>query len=306
MDPRQSAHDGKAGFESRERTATTGIEQIERDGMAIDSPEAACEHMERFLFPALRREIAAFDEDARVRDILAVERATQDLFGPDILKTGHEFIRFPTFAYDRYGYVAYFMAYGLYPEVIERHFALQADLAVKNNRAAVRAYREGGLPPMYRLDHDMADSRGMLVNVKSLDALWLPHFARALEPFEGSGVQLLWHCDGNLMDLVPRLVAAGISGFQGFQYEDGMDNEKICRMKDREGRGLLIVAGVSVTTTLPLGSPGDVRREMKWLVDHGPRTGLFLGPSSSVTPGVPWENLLAFFEGLAYYRTLPR
>jgi len=72
---------------------------------------------------------------------------------------------------------------------------------------------------------------------------------------------MIWHCDGNLMDMVPRLLEVGIRGFQGFQYEDGMDYEKICRMKDREGRDLIIIAGVSVTRTLPHGTPADVKRE---------------------------------------------
>ena len=82
-----------------------------------------------------------------------------------------------------------------------------------------------------------------------------------------------------------------------------MDYERICRMKDRDGRDLIIVAGASVTRTLPLGSPADVRRELDWLVRYGPRTGLFLAASSSITPGVPWENLHALIEGLTHYRT---
>ncbi|MDA0335862.1 MAG: hypothetical protein O2782_11905 [bacterium] len=46
---------------------------------------------------------------------------------------------------------------------------------------------------------------------------------RSIEPLVQAGVRLLWHCDGNLMEMVPRLLEAGIAGFQGFQYEDGMD-----------------------------------------------------------------------------------
>ena len=64
----------------------------------------------------------------------------------------------------------------------------------------------------------------------------------------------------------------------------------------------LIMGGVSVTCTLPYGTPRDVKRELDWLVESGPRTGLFLGASSSITPGVPWENVKALVEGLAYYR----
>jgi hypothetical protein len=94
----------------------------------------------------------------------------------------------------------------------------------------------------------------------------------------------------------------GLHGFQGFQYEAGMDYEKICRMKTRQGEELIIIAGVSVTRTLPMGTPDDVRRELRWLVERGPRTGLFLACTSSVTPGVPWRNIEALVEGLRYYR----
>ncbi len=65
----------------------------------------------------------------------------------------------------------------------------------------------------------------------------------------------------------------------------------------------VIIAGVSVTRTLPFGTPADVRREMGWLVENGPPTGLFLGASSSIAPGVPWENLRTLVEGLPYYQT---
>jgi uroporphyrinogen decarboxylase len=183
---------------------------------------------------------------------------------------------------------------------------LQADLATLNNRAAARAYIAGDLPPLYRLDHDMADSRGTLVRPESLDRIWFPHFARCLEPLLRAGVRLIWHCDGNLMAMVPRLLEVGLHGFQGFQYEDGMDYARICRMKTREGAGLIVMGGVSVTRTLPYGTPDGVRRELRWLVENGPATGLFLGASSSITPGVPWRNVQTLVEGLKYYRTTGR
>ena len=81
-----------------------------------------------------------------------------------------------------------------------------------------------------------------------------------------------------------------------------MDYIEICKMKDLRGRDPIIMAGVSVTTTLPLGKPQDVRDQMKFLVDNGPSRGMFLGGSSSVAPGVPWENMQALVEGLKYYR----
>ena len=294
---------GDHGYEGAQHGATTGAERIVCDGIEIDSPEAVVRHMEMVEAARLRKAIAEFNEDVRVRQILDGEAAIQEKLGPAMLKSGYAFIWFPGLDYGRYGYVHYFSAFALYPEVLERHFSLVADLCLLNNRAAARAYREGGLPPLYRLDHDMADSRGTLVNVKHLDRIWFPHFARCLEPMLKTDVRMIWHCDGNLMQMVPRLLDIGVAGFQGFQYEDGMDYEKICTMKTRDGRDLIIVAGASVTRTLPFGKPDDVKRELAWLVGRGPKTGLFLACSSSIAPGVPWENMQALVEGFAHYRT---
>jgi hypothetical protein len=182
-------------------------------------------------------------------------------------------------------------------------FTLQADYAVLKNRAVVKAFQQAGLPLYHRLDHDMADSRGLLVTMKSLERCWVEQFARSIRPAVDAGFTLLWHCDGNLMELIPCLLDAGVNGFQGFQYEDGMDYAKICRMKDRQGQSLIIQAGVSVTRELPLGKPQDVKNQMRFLVENGPRTGLFLSMSSSCAPGTPWENIAAAVEGFQYYRT---
>ncbi len=293
---------GDHGYEGAAHGATTGAEEIVLDGVVIDSPEAVAQHLETVEFPRLRAAIAGFNEDARVTQILRDEAAVQAVIGPEILKSGYSFIAFPGYAYYGYGYVHYFMACALYPEVIERHFALQADFALLNNRAAARAIRAGNLPPLFRLDHDMADSRGTLTSPEWLDAHWFPHFARCLAPLFATDVRLIWHCDGNLMAMVPRLLDVGLHGFQGFQYEDGMDYEAICNMTTRDGDPLTIIAGVSVTRVLPLGTPADVKRELAWLVEHGPKTGLFLGCSSSVAPGVSWENIEMLVEGLQYYQ----
>lgn len=294
---------GNEGYEGYSKGATTGAEEIVCDGIVIDSPEAVVEHLEQFVFPSLKKAATEFDEDARTKQIIENERAIQARLGPDILKSGHGFLSLPGLQYGRYGYVAYFQAYALYPGVMEKSFSLQADVALRNNRAAARAYREAELPPLYRMDHDMADARGTLVRVQSLDELWFPHFARCLEPMLKTDVRMIWHCDGNLMQMVPRLIEVGFRGFQGFQYEQRMDYEKICAMKTRDGEKLTIIAGVSVTRELPLGTPADVKRQMTWLVEKGPRTGMFFGGSSSITPGTPWENIKTFIEGLNYYQT---
>lgn len=304
--PRNPLSMGEKGYESgTQREATTGADELVVDGLRIDSPEAVAEHMQRCTIPRLEAEVqkADLEDEAEVARLIQQELQVQEHFGLNMLKAPYGgFQSFPALAYFKYGYENYFMAYALFPELMERVFALQADLAVHRNRVAARAIIDGGLPPLKRLDHDMADSRGTLVDIKSLDEIWFPHFARAIHPFLDADIRLLWHCDGNLMQMVPRLIECGVSGFQGFQYEDGMDYEKICRMPDRDGNPLMIWGGVSVTTTLPHGTTQDVVQQLKWLVDNGPPVGLFLGGSSSIAPGTNHDNVHALIEGLAHYR----
>lgn len=292
---------GDKGYEGGGGGATTGgVPMV--DGIVIDTPEACTEFMERYDFPSLAEKIRDFDEKHAIQDIIASESQSQRLLGPGILKAGYAHLTFPHLEYYRYGYENYLMAYVLYPDIIDRLFKLQADYAVLKNRAVVKAFQFAGLPLYHRLDHDMADSRGLLVSLKSLKRSWIEQFARSIKPAVDAGFTLLWHCDGNLMELFPDLLDAGVNGFQGFQYEDGMDYVKICRMKDRLGQSLVIQAGVSVTRELPLGKPEDVRNQMRFLVENGPKTGLFLSMSSSCAPGTPWENIHTMVQGLQHYR----
>jgi len=294
---------GEYGYESYTKGATTGLHEIVLDGIPIKTPEDAIEHIETKVFPRLINEAKEnLDEKKIINEFIGEEKRIQDIFRNNILKVPYGGIRFPYLDYYAYGYVNYFSAYAMYPEVMEKCFALMADAYLPYNRAIARAYVEAKLPPLLRADHDIADSRGILVGIKSLEKIWLPHFARAIEPLLKAGVKIIWHCDGNLIELLPRLLDVGLVGFQGFQYEDGMDYEKICSWKTRDGDDLIIIGGVSVTRTLPFGTTADVKKEIDWLVANGPKTGLFLGGSSSMAPGVKWENIKTFIEGLNYYR----
>jgi len=283
--------------------ATTGKAAV-CDGIVIDSPEAVALHIEKYQYPRIIETIKNFDAEKVKRDAINCESFLQRLLGPDILKAGYGMMRFPGLDYFQYGYEPYFTAYAIYPELIDRLFSLRADYALMHNAAVVEAYVGAGLPLYHRLDHDMADSRGLLVGLKTLERAWLPCLAHSIKPAVDAGFALLWHCDGNLSELLPGLVECGINGFQGFQYEDGMDYKKICKMKMRDGSSPIIQAGVSVTRELPFGTPGDVMRQVDFLVEHGPKAGLFLAFSSSCVPGTPYENIEAAIEVMKSYNKL--
>jgi hypothetical protein len=295
-----------SGYQGSSRGNTTGGDKIYADGMLIESPEDVAEHMEKYIIPRLITTIENFDETGVIKAVIENETNIQNEMGPEILKGGYGHISFPVFFYSLYGYEYYFSAYAFYPDIIDRIFTLQGDLAYLKNKAIVKAFMQADLPLYHRLDFDMADGRGVLVNVKTLERAWVPAFIKALSPAVEADFALVWHCDGNLMQLIPYLIEAGVNGFQGFQYEFGMDYPYICGLKAKNGKGMVIEAGVSVTRELPMGKPDDVKKQLKELVEYGPKTGLFLTMSSSCVPGTPYENILTAVQGMKYYREYGR
>ena len=82
-----------------------------------------------------------------------------------------------------------------------------------------------------------------------------------------AGVRLIHHCDGDVRPVVDDFIAIGFSGFQGFQYELGVDPYDLKQRRSRLGEELLFFTGLSVSRTLPFGTPEDVRDEVDYFLD---------------------------------------
>lgn len=275
------------------------------EGITIDSPEAVARHYEQFVLPALERAISDFPgRGPEIRRSYVEEfQAMQERLGRDILHVPYAHVQHkPIFRYGAYGYIHYFQFYQLFPTLQAEAFKLEADYAELHNGLLAQAILEEGFPRLVRSDHDMTDTRGSLVSLESLDKIYFPQLERSMRPLIDRGINLIWHCDGNVNDFVPRLLDIGFQGFQGFQYECGMDYPSIARMTTRKGDPLILIVGGSVTTTMVFGSPDEVCREVDWLVENSAEASLALGATSSICPGTPWENIDALAESLRHYR----
>jgi uroporphyrinogen decarboxylase len=68
-------------------------------------------------------------------------------------------------------------------------------------------------------------------------------------------------------------------------------------IKQRFGDRLCFWGTVSVQRTMSLGTPDQVRAEVRARIrDVGCGGGLILAPAHVLAPETPWENILAFFE----------
>jgi uroporphyrinogen decarboxylase len=108
---------------------------------------------------------------------------------------------------------------------------------------------------------DIGQQNGLMISL----ALW----AKSLKPFHQEvnrvvhqhGAKVIYHTDGAVMEAVPGLIDMGIDVLEALQFDaSGMDPVK---MKALYGDRLCFHGGVSVQSTLPYGSPEDVRREVR-------------------------------------------
>jgi len=275
-------------FEARGGVVDANIAQLEPEDVVAKIKAS---------FPRLRKAIDAFNETSVAANFRKSALDGQALVGEDFLwiQYGGAF-SIPGMKYGAYGYIPFFTTVALYPDVMDEIWALEAEYGTKYNKAIVRAMEEGKLPRVIRLDHDMTDNRGSIVNINTMDRIYFPHFETAIKPFVDAGVRLVWHSDGNITEFIPRLLKAGVNGFQGFQEEWGVDYEYLCNLKDKNGAPLMIWGSVSVTTVLPYGTPDDVRADVRRCWRIAPDRGYFLGATSSICPEVPTENIIAMWD----------
>jgi hypothetical protein len=204
--------------------------------------------------------------------------------------------------YNEWGYTAYLEAIALYPEHVRRYYHYTATKGYLQNLAIVEAVRRYGIAPFVYGGQDICDNAGPLCSPQKLDELYFPELARAIRPLLENDVRIIWHCDGNIMPIVDRLLELGVSGLQGFQEEAGVPFEEIVRLRSRWGRPLIVWGCVSVTTTLPFGTVALVQAAVRRCFHLAGRgRGFGLASTSSIMPEVPDENIDALYIYGRYY-----
>ncbi len=109
-----------------------------------------------------------------------------------------------------------------------------------------------------------------------------------------------YHSDGNVIDIVPDLVDAGLDILNPVQPEC-LDADAIhAEFGDR----LTFDGCIGTQSTMPHGTPDEVRARVKEVIDrYGSNGGLMIAPTHILEPEVPIENIDAMVEACREYGT---
>ncbi|WP_369017575.1 uroporphyrinogen decarboxylase family protein [Thermatribacter velox] len=120
-----------------------------------------------------------------------------------------------------------------------------------------------------------------------------PRLAELIALAKKKGKKATLHSCGKVQEILPDLVEIGLDVFNPFQPEV-MDIFAIKRQY--QGR-LAFWGGISIQRLLPFGTPEEVRREVKRIIEEiGKSGGYIAAPSHALPKDIPCENILAMME----------
>ena len=160
-------------------------------------------------------------------------------------------------------------------------------------------YAKAGVD-IIQLGDDVATQLDMMINPELWRELIKPRLAKVVKAIKDTNPEVIifYHGDGNMQKIIPDIIELGIDVLNPIQPEC-MDPFEIKRLY---GDKLSFWGTVGTQTTLPFGTPEEVKATCKKLIEEvGKGGGLLLAPTHLIEPEVPIENLMAFLEAVKEY-----
>ena len=181
------------------------------------------------------------------------------------------------------------------PEAVHALFGKLTDFYI---RMITRAKEELQLDAIWTSD-DLGTQTSTFFSPEIFDTFFYPYYKQVIDHVHSLGMHFWLHTCGNVEAFIPKFIELGVDVLHPIQKHT-MDEKKIARMY---GDQICIWAGFDVQRTIPYGTPEDVRREVRYLMDaYRRKDGRFmLTLGNGATSDTPVESLEALFDEAITY-----
>ena len=190
----------------------------------------------------------------------------------------------------------FMMDMALQPEIPRYIMERLTEVIVENiHRALSQAARAGDAVDMVYFYDDVAAASSLLVSEQMWDQVIRPFHQAVISAARAHGKQVMYHSDGALRPLIPRLVDMGVNVLNPLQPSaSGMEPAGL--KKDFGGK-LAFHGGIDIVRLLPRGTPEEVVAEAKRLVrELGAGGGYVLASSHHIQADTPLANVRALYD----------
>ncbi len=187
-------------------------------------------------------------------------------------------------------------------DYVKKVFGGQFEIAIENYKRIFKAI--GNIIDMvYVSGTDFGMQQGLFISLDAYRELFKPFHKKVNRWIhENTGWKCFVHTCGSVYELIPDLIDAGFDILNPVQISAKyMDPVKL---KKEYGRDIVFWGGgVDTQKTLPIGTPKQVKEEVKKLVDiFNSDGGYVFNTVHNVQANVPIENLVALVEAIQEYR----
>jgi len=153
---------------------------------------------------------------------------------------------------------------------------------------------------MFMMGDDVGGQRGPLLSPD----MWRRYFKDAFRTYcdiaHKYGLKVMYHSCGDVYALIPEFIDCGLDMLQSLQPQ--ATNMDIKRLKQEFGKDLSFQGGMDIQQVLPLGTPDDVRKMVKYAADNAKAGGgFFFGTSHNIQADTDMQNVVALFEAYHEY-----
>ncbi len=144
---------------------------------------------------------------------------------------------------------------------------------------------------------DYGGQVNMLMSPQMWRSLIKPRLDRMFAPFREAGLPILMHTDGRVEAILPDLVELGLTVYNPVQPEV----TDFAWLRRTFGTRLAYYGGISTQSTLPFGTPDEVRTAIRTAIGSlaPDGTGMIVAPSHRMMSDIPMANVEALLAGFA-------
>lgn len=146
---------------------------------------------------------------------------------------------------------------------------------------------------------DIGTQTGPFFSLAIFREFFKPYYKEIIDKAHSLGMHFWLHACGNIELFLPDLIELGIDVIHPIQKYT-MDEKKIA---EKYGKDICIWAGFDVQQTIPYGTPDEVRKEVRFMIDtyFRPDGRLMLTAGNGITSDCKVESLEALLDETYHY-----